>query len=428
MSMRCFSPLIIIVVVSCMGFGVVRAAEPGDLLFEFQKPNHAGGDLFGRSMASFGNNVLISAPYDDTVGFGAGAVYMYNTSGQLLQTFYNPTPYSGSAGSEYFGRGLASLGNSVLIGDPYDSSVVANGGAVYMFDSVTGALQQTFLNPSGAGSPGSVLEEIEYFGECIAGVGTDKVLVGAWGGADSPSGSTKAYLFDAATGGLLHTFTCPTPQAYSRFGYSVLSVGGKIAISQTNYSVGTATADQRHGAVHIYDAETYQYLYTLYDPTPIVTGQFGYSLAAFGDDLLVGGYGACLFDLDTGELVFDLYEPGMSQSMVARAGDDILVGAPYASQTATNVGAAYLFDGETGELLATIANPTPDSFEYFGVSVAGVGDYAAVASEYDDTYGFKSGAAYLFKGTSSPEPASLALLLMGGGFLLRKRSFKRCSQ
>ena len=62
MSMRCFSPLIIIVVVSCMGFGVVRAAEPGDLLFEFQKPNHAGGDLFGRSMASFGNNVLISAP------------------------------------------------------------------------------------------------------------------------------------------------------------------------------------------------------------------------------------------------------------------------------------------------------------------------------------------------------------------------------
>jgi hypothetical protein len=413
-----FSIVVLITVLLCPQ----ARANPGDLLFEFQKPNHAAYDRFGRTMASIGNNVLISAPFDDTAGSEAGAVFMYNGSGQLLQTFYNPTPYTGSAGVEYFGASLSCLGNSVLVGDPYDSSVVANGGAVYMFNSATGQLQQTFLNPSGLGSPGGTLEEIEHFGakSALATSGADGVLVGAYSKKVNGTSLGGAYLFSAATGGLLHEFACPTPQEYSRFGYAVASAGGKIAIGQSGYSQNNINAQ---GAVHLYDGDTGAYLYTLYDPTPNTAGQFGLSLAAMDDKLLVGGGGgAYLFDVDTGTMLLEVSAEGTSQSWVAMVDDDLLVGARnYNSAQYTHVGRAYLFDGETGNLLLTIENPGPDSFEYFGESIAAVGHDIAVGADYDDTLGFHSGAAYLFEGFV-PEPATVLILAGGGLGLLRRKS------
>ncbi len=100
-------PIVCLALIAAVVAGTQAAS--GDVLFEFQKPNHALGDRFGQTMTSIGNNVVISAPFDDTVGFGAGAAYMYDGAGQLLQTFYNPTPgHPVGAGSEYFGRSLGS--------------------------------------------------------------------------------------------------------------------------------------------------------------------------------------------------------------------------------------------------------------------------------------------------------------------------------
>lgn len=402
------------------------SAAPGDLAFEFAKPNHAGGDRFGRSMAPWQDNVLISAPFDDTAGFGAGAVYMYDGAGTLLQTFYNPTPYSGPAGSEYFGVSIAGIGDSVLIGDVYDSSVADNGGAVYMFDAATAQLQQTFLNPTGAG--GSYLEDTDDFGQknSLSSVGSDGVLVGAWKWYFNDDDHGAAYLFSAETGDLLHTFRCPVPQPFSRFGFSVLGVGDKIAIGQPLYD--TPETVNAIGAVHIFDADSYDYLYTLSDPTPdTANAQFGYSLAAMGDRLIVGGGGgAFLFDLDTGEmLLFASDEATRSQSQVAAVGDNILVGAKYYGPLGEitgdyNIGRAYLFDGRTGETLLTIDNPDPDRFEYFGEAVAAVGLDIVVGADYDDTLGTHSGKAYLFRGVV-PEPASLVLLVLGGLALVAQR-------
>ncbi len=338
---------------------------------------------------------------------------MYDGSGSLLQTFYNPTPYTGPAGSEYFGVSLATLGDSLLVGDPYDSSVVENGGAVYMFDAATAQLQRTFLNPNGAG--GEYLEDIEEFGSknAVSSVGSDGVLVGAWNTGDNRG---TAYLFSADTGDLLHTFQSPTPQEFSRFGYAMLGVGDKIAIGQPSYDMpGAANAA---GVVHVFDADSYDHLYSVYDPTPDANaGQFGYSLAALGDRLIVGGGGgAHVFDLDTAELLLDVSAEGTSQSQVAAVGDDVLVGAKYYDTDEHNAGRAYLFDGQTGELLLTIDNPDPDGFEYFGEAVAAVGMDIGVGADYDDTLGTHSGKAYLFSGVV-PEPAAGTLLVLGGVLL-----------
>jgi len=400
-------------------------AAPGDLQFEFVKPNHAGGDTFGQSMTAWQDNVLISAPFDDTVGNGAGAVYMYDSSGNLLQTYDNPTPYSGPGGSEYFGNALGTVGSSVLISDPYDSSVNEHGGAVYMFDAANGQLQRTFLNPNGSG--GEFLEEIDHFGSAngVSGVGTDRVLVGAWNRAFYTNDNGIAYLFSATTGALLHSFHSPRPQPYSRFGYSTLGVGGKIAIGQPMYDVpGAANAA---GAVHIYDADTYDYLYSLYDPTPDRNAaQFGISLAAMGDRLIVGGGGgAFLFDLDTGDLSLEVSDERTIRSQVAAVGNNILAGAEYYGPLGEttgdyNIGRAYLFDGRTGETLLTFENPDPDGFEYFGGAVAAVGNHIAIGADYDDTLGTHSGKVYMFQGVV-PEPTTLVLISICSMAILTRR-------
>ena len=404
-------------------------AVSGDLLFEFQKPSHVVADKFGYSMASIGENVLISAPFDDQAGSGAGAVYMYDGSGQLLRTFLNPTPYSGPAGSEFFGRGLGSLGNSVLIGDHWDSSVVANGGAAYMLDATTGQLQQTFLNPSGVGTSGTILEGIEGFGQSVAGVETDKVLVGAWNtfGEDGKNYGA-AYSFNSSTAELLDTFLSPTPQQFSRFGYAVVGIGDKVAISQPcldRPEVGVNNS----GAVHIFDANTGEYLRTLFDPTPSTNNeQFGCNLAALGDNLLIGGgRGVYVFDPDSGALTLSIEDPVVFRVMVAAVGDDILVGDMFTGNATAeephNIGRALVFDGTTGELLLTIENPTPEAWDYFGRSMAAVGNDIAVGAVNDNMRGTHSGAAYLFEGI--PEPATLSLLLMGGLAILRRRRGRR---
>lgn len=143
----------------------IAQAKPGDLMFEFQMPNHRVGSLFGQYMATVGDKVLISSICDDTSGPSAGSVFMYDGSGRLLQTFSNPTPYSGPAGHEYFGGALSSIGNSILIGDKWDSSVVGNGGAVYLFDPNMPSFKRPSSTPRGLarrgltlkGSPSSVV-------------------------------------------------------------------------------------------------------------------------------------------------------------------------------------------------------------------------------------------------------------------------------
>ena len=92
---------------------------------------------------------------------------------------------------------------------------------------------------------------------------------------------------------------------------------------------------------------------------------------------------------------------------------DLLVGVAFDDAGALNAGSAYLFDGNTGNLLLTINNPTPAHNDRFGVSVATTpsGDLL-VGANYDDTGATEAGSAYLFDGTivfSQPAPTIISL-------------------
>ncbi|HET9865932.1 MAG TPA: hypothetical protein VFQ06_01475, partial [Nitrospira sp.] len=63
-------------------------------------------------------------------------------------------------------------------------------------------------------------------------------------------------------------------------------------------------------------------------------------------------------------------------------------------------GAAYLFDGTTAELTATLLNPERGVTDSFAWSVAAIGDSLLVGSPFqtsDPAQFFDDGAAYLFQ-------------------------------
>ena len=290
----------------------------GDLLQTFGNPPvAAGADEFGFSVAAVGNSVLVGARGDNNL---RGAAFLLDGStGTLLRTFLNPTPATG----DEFGISVAAVGNNVLVGARGDDHF---SGAAYLFDGSTGTLLRTFLNPTPL--PG------DEFGISAAAVGNN-VLIGAIGDNNL---SGAAYLFDGSTGALLQTLVNPT-HAGSRFGFSVAAVGSNIVVGSPFESTGGRS---EVGAAYLFDGSSGDFLQTLVNPTPASFDKFGFSIAAVGNNVLVGA-----------------------------SGD---------SAGANGAGAAYLFDGSTGRLLQTFLNPSPQASDQFGTSVTAVGNNVLVSA------------------------------------------------
>jgi uncharacterized delta-60 repeat protein/uncharacterized repeat protein (TIGR01451 family) len=131
---------------------------------------------FGAAVVARGLDVLIGAP---TAG-GAGRAYVFNDFGGLLLSLASPSASKNAS----FGFSVAALGNNILVGAPNDSSRGSEAGAVYLFDSTTGQLLQTFYSPHP--------QPNGHFGFAIAAYGTDRFFVGAPG--DDPNSGGAVYL------------------------------------------------------------------------------------------------------------------------------------------------------------------------------------------------------------------------------------------
>jgi hypothetical protein len=114
-----------------------------------------------------------------------------------------------------FGNSVAAVGTDrVLIGARGDDTGGNNAGAAYLF-STSGPLLTTFTNPTPAAD--------DSFGCSVAAVGSDRVLIGAYVDDTGATNAGAAYLF-STNGVLLTTFTNPTPAFFDDFGYSVAAV------------------------------------------------------------------------------------------------------------------------------------------------------------------------------------------------------------
>ncbi len=362
-------------------------------------PTPAVGDSFGWSVAALGTDrVLIGAYGDSTGAASAGAAYLFSASGALLTTFTNPTP----AADDVFGYAVAAVGNDrVLVGAyGHDASVtLTNTGAAYLFGA-NGALLTTFTNPTPAIN--------DVFGWAVAAVGSDRVLISAYGDDTGASDAGAAYLFNT-DGTLLTTFTNPAPAAFDNFGISVAAVGSdRVLMGAFGDSAGAPAA----GAAYLFGTNG-TLLTTFTHPAPASSGWFGRSVAAVGSDrVVIGAFGhsagatgigaAYLFDTNGTRLTtFSNPDPAAGDYFgrwVAAVGSDRVVIGAYGDSTSaiTNTGAAYLFS-TNGALLATFANPSPAVGDNFGYAVAAVGtDRVLIGARWDDAGASNAGAAYLF--------------------------------
>ena len=393
-------------------------AAPGDLLQTFLNPTPGSHNdyYFGGSVVPVGDNVLVTSPWDDLAAERGGAAYLFDgDTGTLLQTFLEPAP----ADLNQFGSSAAVVGEDILIGSysgERDSSGVA-----YLFDSSNGQLLQTFPNPSPANG--------DRFAHSVAAL-ANNVLVGAYGDDTGATDAGAAYLFHSNTGTLLQTFSNPSPAVFEHLGGSVAAVGNNVLLGAPSNPPGATNV----GAAYLFNGTTGGLLQSFTNPTPGDISWFGISVAAVGDNVLVGAHwddtgaentgAAYLFDSVTGELLQTFLNPTPANDehfgqSVAAIGNIVLVGAPEDNAGAPGAGAAYLFNATTGELLQTILNPSPEDGDMFGYVVSAFGDNILVGTPHANIGGTNAGVVYLFE--AIPEPATLGLLLVGGLAVLRRR-------
>jgi len=347
---------------------------PGDLLLTILNPTPEPVDEFGFSLATTPTgNLFVGARFDKTDASDAGSAYLFDgTTGGLLLTIPNPTPTV----SDQFGYSVATTptGN-LLVGALFGDDGATNAGAAYLFDGTTGDLLLTLLHPTP--------EDDDFFGISVATTPSGDLLVGAMRDDTGAEEAGAAYLFDGTTGSLLLTIPNPTPEANDLFGASVATAPtGNLLVGALFGDDGATDA----GAAYLFDGTTGDFLFTLQNPTPATGDFFGSSLATTPTgNLLVGanfdstgahGAGeAYLFDGTTGGLLFTIPNPTpaindtFGFSVATTPSGDLLVGGVLDSTDANRSGAAYLFDGTTGGLLFTIPNPTPDADDTFGISV-----------------------------------------------------------
>lgn len=227
---------------SLVGRAHLFDTSTGAILRTFDDPTVTGADEFGGSVALDGNSVLIGAKHDATNGFRVGQAYLFDaTTGALLWTFDDPTPTS----SDLFGESVAIDGNRVLVGAPHDDSNGTDVGQAYLFDASTGALLQTFDDPT--------VTLTDSFGVFVALDG-DRALIGATFDDTGGTNVGQAYLFDANTGALLQTFDDPTPTIGDTFGSWVALDGDRVLIGAAHDDTNGTNVGQAYLFTTIPDA------------------------------------------------------------------------------------------------------------------------------------------------------------------------------
>lgn len=116
----------------------------GELVQTYRSPNPHAGDQFGFSIRPAGDRVFVGAFASAADGVDAGIAYLFDRArGEVLQTYHNPEPTS----NDRFGSAIATYGNQVLISAHRDDYAATDSGIIYMFDVDTAQVVRTFPNP-----------------------------------------------------------------------------------------------------------------------------------------------------------------------------------------------------------------------------------------------------------------------------------------
>ncbi len=370
-------------------------------------PAATSGDQFGRSVAVYGDIVVVGSPSGGSSSGPPGTTYIYgrNQNGAgawgLAATLSDP----GATGGDLFGQSVAVDGDTVVVG-PWGSS--HQQGKAYVYSRKQDgawALAATLSDP--AASAGSV----DQFGISVA-VNGDTVVVGAQLTGNIHQG--KAYVYSRNVGGtgrwgLVAALNDPAASQNDVFGSAVAVDGGTVVVGANN-------ASSTQGAAYIYDISggSFTQAVGLSDPAATSGDWFGNAVAVDGDTVVVGAYGtssnsyqgkAYIYSRNQGGagvwgLAAVLSDPAAMNGdyfgkAVAVDGDTVVVGAVASS---ASPGKTYIYDRNQGGagvwgLAVTLNDPGASRQDNFGYSVAVDGDTLVVGAEFTNS---GQGSTYVY--------------------------------
>ncbi len=266
-----------------------------------------------------------------------------------------------------FGGALAGSANKIAVGGGF-----IGGFGVIVYDGTAGGILTVLGNPTNDPS--------DRFGAAVAWVGDD-VLVGAPLADVAGTDRGAAYLFDGATGALLHTFTRPDGIA-GWFGFSVAGLGGEALVGVLGL-LGT-----NGEGVYRFDGTTGAPLGTLADPNggTANAGRFGATVITAGGDVYVSSsFGAsAVYRFDAGGTLLQTYqdpEPADAEEFgeaIAVSGSHVAIGVGLSLNPGG--GKVYLFDVATGALEHTYPSPFASDSLFFGQGLGGLANAVAIGS------------------------------------------------
>jgi hypothetical protein len=300
----------------------------------------ADSDGFGISVACSNTHTTIGAFKEDIEGVGnAGKVYIYlNSTGELLHVLENPNYSSVYATGDSFGNMVACSETYSVVGVPYEDDVSGrSSGVAYVYDTASGSLLHTWVDPNPYGTPAG-----DRFGFAISCSDSYAVVGAPYEDNALYNSVGAAYIYDIVTGSLLYTLDNPNVGIdsvnYDYFGWSV-GCSETYSIVGADSVSSTIGAGNNSGCAYIYLNATGALLHTLVNPNADSVpdwDNFGTSVACS-----------------------ELYS---------------VVGVPYETGgdgAFNSVGRVYVFQNSTGNLIHTLEHPdVPESYLYFGWSVS----------------------------------------------------------
>jgi hypothetical protein len=197
-------------------------------------------DQFGFICAIGNGRIVVGAPYNDDGSTNAGSAYIFDLEGNQIAKITAPdaTTSNASLGVQ-FGRDVAVGSGRIVVGAPFEntsSSILA--GSAYIFDLEGNQIAKITASDGIA---------YDYFGYAV-GVGSGKIVVGAYNDDDNGSNSGSAYIFDL-DGTQIAKIDASDGASNDNYGRAVAIGSGRVVASAWRADVGFA-ADA--GAAYIY--------------------------------------------------------------------------------------------------------------------------------------------------------------------------------
>ncbi len=328
-----------------------------------------------------------------------------------------------AGGSTEFGQTLAADGNHLVVGDPYDSSVLPNAGAVWVYRRFTSPFSgmDDWILTAKHQSPSP--QENAHFGAAVAIASAANSYSVAVGSPDAKVGGVKC--------GAVHTFGAfstgeslapAMPAANDRFGAAVAvghlkgsdgaPYGLRLAVGAPGQSIPSVSKIGRVTTYTVFNPDTpWQEEAELLPADRPAQANFGWSLALDGSRIAVGALTA-----GTAGRAY-IYEysstppAGWSQTRRVDPGDTVSGAYPHSlalegdtlvggTLTLGGSGAVFIHSRNSGGsdvwgVVKKLTSPNPN--DSFGATVALRSDLIAVGARGDDLLAPNHGAIRIFE-------------------------------